>query len=67
MGENFPLAIPARLGKAPLMKSFLLLLVTLLVLVAVVGGGGAIYYLSKTSEITRVEKTPPPSAPVPGE
>ena len=49
------------------MKSFLLLLITLLVLVAVVGGGGAIYYLSKTSEITRVEKAPPATAPIPGQ
>ncbi len=49
------------------MKSFLLLLVTLLVLVAVIGGAGAIYYLSKTSEIARVEKAPPAPAPVPGQ
>ncbi len=45
------------------MKSFLLLLITLVFLIAVIGGGGAIYYLSKTSEITRVEKTPPPASP----
>lgn len=46
------------------MKSFLLLLITLIVLVAVVGGGGILYYLSKTSEITRVDKNPPPSSPI---
>jgi hypothetical protein len=45
------------------MKSFFLLLVTLLVLIAVVGGGGALFYLAKTSEITRVDATPPPSSP----
>lgn len=45
------------------MKSFLLLLITLVVLIAAVGGGGALFYLSKTSEITRVPKTPPPSSP----
>jgi|TARA_B110000037_G_scaffold223137_1_gene302637 flagellar basal body-associated protein FliL len=49
------------------MKSFFLFLIALIVLVAVVGGGGLIFYLSKTSEITRVEKTPPPSSPVPGQ
>ncbi len=47
------------------MKSTFLLFVTLLVLIAFIGGGGAIYYLGTTSEFTRAEKTPPPSAPVP--
>jgi len=49
------------------MKSFLVLLITLLVLIAVVGGGGALFYLAKTSEITRVAKTPPAASPVPGQ
>ncbi len=47
------------------MKSFLLLLITLIVLIAVVGGGGALFYLTKTAEITRIEKTPPASSPLP--
>jgi hypothetical protein len=45
------------------MKNFLFLLITLIVLIAVVGGGGALFYLAKTSEITRVSETPPPSSP----
>jgi hypothetical protein len=45
------------------MRNFLLLLITLIVLIAVVGGGGALFYLAKTSEITRVGATPPPSSP----
>jgi hypothetical protein len=45
------------------MKSFLTLLITLLILIAVVGSAGAIYYLATTSEISRVERGAPPSAP----
>jgi hypothetical protein len=45
------------------MRNFLLLLITLIVLIAVVGGGGALFYLAKTSEMTRVGATPPPSSP----
>jgi len=45
------------------MRNFLLLLITLIVLLAVLGGGGALFYLAKTSEISRVGVTPPPSSP----
>lgn len=60
---HFPLAIPPACTHHTPMKSFFLLLITLIVLIAVVGGGGALFYLSKTSEITRMEKTPPSSSP----
>ena len=60
---RFPSPIlPSPASIAP-MKSFLLMLLTFVVAVAVVIGGGALFYLSKTSEYSRTEKTPPSSSP----
>ena len=47
------------------MKSCFGLLVLLFVIVGVVGGGALLWYLSSTSEFTRVEQAPR-AAPVPG-
>lgn len=47
------------------MKSLLMLLFAFVILIAVVGGSGVLFYLTKTSEVSRIKETSQlnPSAP----